>query len=188
MSVSVTSQSKPLPDAEEQAACTTGDALALLDENFNPFYITIHGYLLHRFFDRELAEELTAETFYRAARATRRLPEDPTQLRMWLLRVASNLANSHYRNTRLHQLILRQVADHKASVDAALKTGQDSDMGMRCREALKNLPSKYQDVVVLRYFSELSFSDMATILKCRETAVRARLSRAVKMLRERLGE
>ena len=44
----------------------------LLDTRFSAFYAMVHRYLLHRLFDRELAEELTAATFYKAIGAAGR--------------------------------------------------------------------------------------------------------------------
>jgi RNA polymerase sigma-70 factor (ECF subfamily) len=163
---------------------------SLLATEFDHFYSVVHRYLVHRFFDAELAEELTAQTFYKAATAIRRVGTDRRRLQAWLLRVATNIANTHYRRRRLRQLL-----DHRLSrlrpTEAKPESAADSDHGTRLervRAALLALRPKHQAVVVLRYYTQLTHQEIADVLGCRPDAARARLSRALKELRERLGD
>jgi RNA polymerase sigma-70 factor (ECF subfamily) len=170
------------------AAAGHGNALAALAEEFGHLYAVVHRYLLHRFFDAELAEELTAETFYKAATHISRMNGDVHVLRVWLLRTAVNVANTHYRRRRLRRLILNHLSIHKPTVTEP-ESPADSTNGQRLarvRAALLALRPKYQTVVVLRYFTQMSFADIAAVVGCREAAVRARLSRAIREMRERL--
>ncbi len=176
-------------DADRGVAQSCGEPLALLAADFSRLYAVVHRYLLHRLFDVELAEELTAETFYKAVTASRRFPGDPRHMKLWLLRTATNLANTHYRKKRLHQLLLRRLAKANPSptglaVGARTTKCRDS---ARVRAALMALRSKYQSVVILRYYSQLSTKEISEVLGCHQDAVRARLSRAIKGMRERLG-
>ncbi|MBN2561414.1 MAG: RNA polymerase sigma factor [Phycisphaerae bacterium] len=168
---------------------SSGDkALEMLASDFEELHALVYRYLLHRFFDRELAEELTAQTFYKAAVCTSRLKDDIRQVRVWLLRAATNLANTHYRRNRLRQFVLRQLAgvSAKATESPTASDSTDARRAARVRGALLALRPKYQTVVVLRYYAQMSFADIADVLACREDAVRARLSRAIKEMRQRL--
>jgi len=149
----------------------------------------VYRYLLHRLFDAELAEELAAQTFCKAAVAIHRLPGDAKGVRLWLLRTATNLANSHYRRARLRRVLLggfghtaRTVSQHEPVSDSI-----DEDRPARVRAAVQALRPKYQAVVVLRFFADMAFGDIASVVGCRPDAVRARLSRAIKEMRERLS-
>ncbi|HVP12083.1 MAG TPA: RNA polymerase sigma factor [Phycisphaerae bacterium] len=163
-------------------------ALALLDAEFDNYYASVYRYLLHRSFDRELAEELAAETFYKAATSVRSLRADRRELHMWLLRVATNIANAHLRKLRWRRLLFGRWA---ASI-AAKTIGRPGAQSVvdQCRErvraAMQALPPADQAVIALRYYTQLSYEDTAAILGCRTDAVRARLSRALKRLRQRL--
>jgi RNA polymerase sigma-70 factor (ECF subfamily) len=177
-------------DGDEGAAASRGEPLALLAVDFGRLYAVVHRYLLHRLFDVELAEELTAETFYKAVTASNRFPGDPGHMKLWLLRTATNLANTHYRKKRLHQLLLRRLATARASttgLGVGARTTKCRDSA-RVRAALMALRPKYQSVVILRYYSQLSTKEIAEVLGCHQDAVRARLSRAIKGIRERLGD
>ena len=54
--------------------------------------------------------------------------------------------------------------------------------------ALSRLSPRHHQVVVLRYFAELSVSEVAAALGVREGTVKSRLSRALRRLREELTE
>jgi RNA polymerase sigma factor (sigma-70 family) len=176
-------------DGDENAPQSCGEPLALLASDFGRLYAVVHRYLVHRLFDAELAEELTAATFFKAATASRQIPKDPRHMQWWLLRTATNLANTHHRKNRRQRLLLRRFPYTRPMateprVDADTGQGQDP---ARVRAALMTLRPKYQAVVVMRYYSQLSIQEIAEVLRCRRDAVRTRLSRAMKDLRQRLG-
>ena len=181
---------KPVPvDGDEEATQPTGGPLALLASDFDRLYAVVHRYLAHRLFDRELAEELTAETFCKAVTVSGQFPSDPRHMQRWLLRTATNLANTHFRRKRLHQLLLRRFAKARpvaTEPDAHAGKGKAQDPA-RVRTALMALRPKYQAVVVMRYYNQLSIREISEVLGCRQDAVRTRLSRAMKSLRQRLG-
>ena len=164
-------------------------ALSMLAPEFERLHAVVFRYLMHCFFDPELAEELTARTFYLAARAVRRLPMDDDQLRFWLLRTATNVANTHLRRTRVRQFVLRQLGRLRpmaTKTESAFET-EDDHRVVVIRGAVQALRPKLQAVVVMRYYSHMSFAEIASVLHCRENAVRTRLSRAVKEMRLRLN-
>jgi len=164
------------------------NALAAFSGEFDRLYVAVYRYLLHRLFDAELAEELTAQTFYQAARFIPRMNGDVGALRIWLLRVATNVANTHYRRRRLRNLVLHRLSVQKPTA-TGLESPADSTTGQRLarvRAVLLALRPKYQTVVVLRYYAQMSFADIAAVVGCREAAVRARLSRAIREMRQRL--
>ena len=164
-------------------------ALSMLAAQFERLHVVVYRYLMHRFFDAELAEELTARTFYHAARFVHRLPMDDEQLRFWLLRTATNVANTHLRRTRVRQFVLRQLGWQRSiatKTESAPETEDDQRLVI-IRGAVQALRPKYQAVVVLRYYVHMSFAEIAGVLHCRENAVRTRLSRAIKEMQQRLN-
>jgi RNA polymerase sigma-70 factor (ECF subfamily) len=172
-------------DASPKAAAMT----ALLDAEFDAYYATVYRYLLHRVFDADLAEELTAETFYRLAGSIRRVRPGRRELQMWLLRIATNLANSHQRRQRWQRLLLTRWLKGRAAtmtVPVPHVAGDGEARTAQVRSVVAALPPREQSVVVLRYYAQLEYEDIAGILGCRPDAVRKRLSRAIKRLRERL--
>ena len=174
-------------EATARALRTLSGSLNLLVSDFDRFYTILHRYLLHRLFDAELAEELTAQTFYKAAAAARRLPESAAHMQAWLLRAATNLANTHYRRKRLRQLLLGRLAEGRPAATRGSEADPNASVDQQpahVRAALLALPPKYQAVIVLRFYTHLSVREISEALGCRQDAVRTRLSRAMKKLRE----
>ncbi len=161
----------------------------VLAERFGSLYVAVYGYLLHRLFDAELAEELTAETFYRAARGVGRFEGNEKQLRVWLLRTATNLANSHYRRERLWRFVFRRLQTSRPLIETA-EPGLEDEQVVRLRQvraAVAALAPRHQSVIVLRYFMDMPFEQIAAVLGCRQDTARVRLGRALKVLRRQLG-
>ena len=174
---------------DDQVPQSAAKPMALLAADFGGYYAVVHRYLVHRLFDAELAEELTAQAFFKAVTAARRFPEEPRRIRQWLLRTATNLANTHHRRKRRQQILLRRFPYTRPTVsEPGADTGTSkTHESARVRAALLALRPKYQAVVVLRYYSQLSVPEISEVLGCRQDAVRTRLSRAMKTMRDRLG-
>jgi len=58
----------------------------------------------------------------------------------------------------------------------------------RVRDALKSLPEKEREVLVLRYLEDLSTADAAAVMGVSESAIKMRLVRALQRLRDVLDE
>ena len=162
----------------------------LLAAEFERLYTRVYRYLLHRTFNPEMADELCAQTFHRAAASTNKMPRETVRMEAWLLRVATNVANTQYRKQRIRRLLLGRFADSKRSADRPdmEATSVEEQRKARIRAIVAGLAPKYQAVVVMRFYSHMSHAEIATVLNCTEVAVRKRLSRAVRRLRERFTD
>jgi RNA polymerase sigma-70 factor (sigma-E family) len=127
--------------------------------------------------DRHQAEELTAEAFARAWAAWRRVRDHPAPA-AWVVRTALNTHISWWRRRR------REVAwdagavgEHTADDDATL-------VGSVLVAALRRLPIRQREVVVLRVFLDLDTRATAASLGIAEGTVKSHLSRATAALRE----
>jgi RNA polymerase sigma-70 factor (sigma-E family) len=95
----------------------------------------------------------------------------------WVLRVAANLCIDRLRRKPPG---LTEVMATDAN-DATL-------LRMALVEALRALPRRQRQVIVLRYFSDLSETEVAAALKVRVGTVKTHHHRALRALQERLGE
>jgi RNA polymerase sigma-70 factor (ECF subfamily) len=78
------------------------------------------------------------------------------------------------------------VADESA--EAAQDALDPDDCRRTVARALEALPEKYRQVVALRCFENLSYTEMAQVLKSRKRTVRWRLYRARQLLRKWMDE
>lgn len=128
--------------------------------------------------DLGAAEELAQETLARAWKNWRKVStyENPSA---WAHRVAINLANSHFR---------RRLAERRANETAGSpekpSPSSDTSDAVALREAISALPRRMRSCLMLRYYLDLPFPQIATILQIPETTARSLVHRALKRLRQ----
>lgn len=128
--------------------------------------------------DRVLAEDLVAEAFARAWASWRKVRRHPAP-QAWVVRTAYNLHVSWWRRRR------REVRLDGHDAEAATD-GADTGVDATVIAALRRLPARQRDVVVLRVFLDLDTQATARLLGIATGTVTAHLSRAVAALRAQL--
>jgi RNA polymerase sigma-70 factor (ECF subfamily) len=122
------------------------------------------------------AEEVAAEAMARALRSWDRV-QGLSYRRAWVVRVASNLAVDRARRRPLSLVPADHVPDLADAVVLRLALGA----------ALRALPRRQREVVVLRYLDDCSEADVARSLGISHNSVKKHTARAVHALRTRLG-
>jgi RNA polymerase sigma factor (sigma-70 family) len=130
------------------------------------------------------AEDVTQETFVRAY--TQLATYKPAhKFSTWLLSIASHLAIDQLRRRRFLALPLEDVPFLEWIVDVGTGPEQSALEGEQQDEIqvyLRRLPSKYRAVIVLRYWYDFSYEEIARTLKLTPALVKARLHRARELL------
>jgi RNA polymerase sigma-70 factor (ECF subfamily) len=130
------------------------------------------------------AEDVTQETFVRAY--TQLATYKPAhKFSTWLLSIASHLAIDQLRRRRFLALPLEDVPFLEWIVDVGTGPEQIALEGEQQDEIqvyLRRLPSKYRAVIVLRYWYDFSYEEIARTLKLTPALVKARLHRARELL------
>jgi RNA polymerase sigma-70 factor (ECF subfamily) len=140
------------------------------------------GYLFHLLGDRDLALDLTQDTFVRAYTALGRT-QPGLALRPWLFRIATNLAYDVLRRRRRIAFVPLSAAENRACEDAA--PVEDQEM---VRLALSRLRPEEQVVLVLCGIEDHSYAEAAATLGATPDAVRKRVARAKDRFRTAYAE
>ena len=138
------------------------------------------------------AEDIAQEAFLRAFRSLHQLAE-PVAFLGWLLQIARNLATDHLRGRKpsISLDALGEGAERLPRMTGATDFVEDVEVREEAEQvykALKELPEKYREVVVLRYLQDLDGRTMARLLGEPEGTVRNRLFRALEKLRQALQQ
>jgi RNA polymerase sigma-70 factor (ECF subfamily) len=136
---------------------------------------------------RAEAEDVVQDVFVRVLEH-RRLLTAVRDMRVWLVRVAWNLAIDRRRRIRPEQFdegFAESLVARNLPADEALNEAQRLRSVLR---ELERLPKAERDVLLLSVVEELGTAEMAEVLGRSESAVRALLFRARTRLRERLEE
>jgi RNA polymerase sigma-70 factor, ECF subfamily len=140
--------------------------------------------------ERGEAEDAAQETFLRAYANLNRYDAD-RPFRTWLLSIASNHCIDRLRKRRLTWLSL----DEPLPAHPALNSGEEepedavisNERGVLIQEMLDSLPPDYRAAVVLRYWYDLSYTEIAETLNTTESAVKSRLFRARQALADKMN-
>ena len=134
--------------------------------------------------DRGHAEDLLQTALLRTARHWARAREAPVA---YVRRVLANLSHDHRRSRRRRPPEAPLPAD--PDVLAVVDPGVDRIPDRRdVVTALAALPTRQRQVVVLRFFSDLSVEQTAELLGCSTGTVKSYTSRALSRLRDLLAE
>lgn len=136
------------------------------------------------------AEDASQEVFLRAYRGIRRYdPQRP--FGTWLLAIASHYCIDRMRRRRLATVSAENLPPSQSMADPA-DGPEESLAKSETREQLsgltRSLAPQERAVIVLRYWYDLSYEEIAGTLSMTESAVKSRLHRARKALAQRLME
>ncbi len=136
--------------------------------------------------DHDAAEDVTQETFLRLWR-TRSTYQRQGRLTHYLLRIATNLCRDRQRADAVYPTLdltdAVEIASGTPEPDCVLAATTLADA---VHQALCGLPEAQRTVFVLSHYEQLSYRDIATLLKCPIGTVASRKSMAVETLRRRL--
>lgn len=178
---SVEGYSLALPSTEE--AASEVDFAGLVETYSALLFRVAHSVLR----SRSEAEDVVQDVFVRVLEHRRSLPE-VRDLRVWLVRIAWNLALDRRRRIRPDQMdatFAETLVATSTPADKALNEAQQMSNVLR---ELERLPKAECHVLLLSAVEELDTAEMAAVLKRSESAVRALLFRARTRLRERLSK
>lgn len=161
-------------------------------EIYLEYFDRVFAFLYKLCRNADLAEELTQETFFQALRSFHRYNGSCT-LFTWLAAIGKNCYFKHLRKARSvilpdePSLLLDLAAepdDSGSPEDALLRREREQ----KVRQALKLLPDRSRDVVLLRIYGDLPFKEIAGLLEISESSAKVIFFRAKATLRELLEE
>ena len=119
--------------------------------------------------DHQLAEDAAQESFARALVRVRSL-KDRAKFAPWLAAICRNVAKD------MVAAKVRQISTEDLSQVAQQKN--DDESSRLIRRAIERLPAPARELIVLRYYNNLSYEQIVSVLGISIAAINGRLSRA----------
>ncbi len=141
------------------------------------------AFLLSR--DRQLAEDISQETFWQAHRKREQL-RDPGCAKAWLLQIALNLCRQEMRKMAKRRTVVRPISEEEWHTPNDISCQRMNSKALY--SIIQELPYKYREVIVLYYYHSLSIEEIAVQLNERKGTVKSKLSRGRKLLEAKLVE
>lgn len=155
---------------------------SLLRQLYEKYYNEIYLYLFSLSRNKEVAQDLTQETFLKAILS---LSDDHINMRAWLYMVARNLyynyskkANKHMAIDELEEIISDDISSY------VLDTLISDEKKKLLYQALQHLDETKREILVMQYFGELSVKAIAALLKVTPENIRVLAYRAKKELKK----
>lgn len=157
------------------------------------FELVVHKYreklfqhALYLLKDAQEAIDATQETLIRAYQEPAFFEAD-FKIRSWLFRVITNLSYNITRDKRrrggLLELLTRPAPrESEQALDEMLRKEEEGSLS----RALERVPEKYRSILLLKYYNDLSYLEIADVLGCKLGTVMSRLSRAREKLQSAL--
>jgi RNA polymerase sigma-70 factor (ECF subfamily) len=138
---------------------------------------------------RDMAEafDVTQEVFIKAMREPRFFDED-FKIKAWLFRVTSNLCFNIVRDRRRRSVILEGMPAMREPDNDQFDALFNDERQKNVMVAMERLSEDHKEILTLRYYSDLSYVEIAEVLNVKLGTVMSRLSRAKSRLVEVLDE
>ncbi|OLR90747.1 sigma-70 family RNA polymerase sigma factor [Actinokineospora bangkokensis] len=167
-------------------AAQAGDTVAF-GRLYDRYVDVVYRYVLFRVGDRELAEDVTSETFLRALRRITSVTYQGRDVGAWFVTIARNLVLDHVKSSRYRLEVstpeFRDSERDEAGPEQQVMSRVTRDALLSC---VDQLGEDQRECIVLRFLQGLSVAETAAIMKRNEGAVKALQHRAVRRLAQLL--
>ncbi|GAA4145814.1 hypothetical protein GCM10022251_06810 [Phytohabitans flavus] len=168
----------------ERAQAGEAEAFGLI---YDRYVDTVFRFVYFRVGNRQLAEDLTSDTFLRALKRIGSFTWQGRDLGAWLVTIARNLVADHFKSGRYRLEVTtgdvldadREDRGPEGSPEAAVV---DHITNVALLSAVKQLNPEQQECIVLRFLQGFSVAETAQAMGKNEGAIKALQYRAVRAL------
>jgi len=165
------------------------------DQIYDLYFEDIFNHILRRVGNVTEAEDLTALTFEKVMQSLGQFRWRGVPLSSWVYRIATNLANSHFRRQKKQMgSMLEEPPSTRLSPEQELFEAENElarhHLFLELNQCIRELKPLDQTLIVMRYLENRSFKEIAAILNKRTGTAITRTHRALgklKVLLEKRG-
>ncbi len=149
---------------------------------FERYHAPIYRYCLRLTGNPATSEDLVQEVFTRVLRYAHTFREG-TNFKAWIFRVSRNACHDQFRRQG-REVELEEPDARPAKLTPVQETLEKSEDLNRLSRALDRLPDDRRELLILSRFEQRKYSEIAQRLDCSVGAVKVRVHRAMRQLRE----
>ncbi|MBQ1817270.1 MAG: sigma-70 family RNA polymerase sigma factor [Clostridia bacterium] len=151
---------------------------------YKEYYPRVFAYLIRTTRDRQVAEELTQETFFRVFKKIDDY-KGACSFYTWVCRIAGNAYIDHLRREKKHRPLTDEELSSLRSPGPE-DTVLSRDTAERIRAAIDALPEPYRSVCRMRLYDEMSFAQISAAHGKTQSWARVTYHRARLMILEEI--
>lgn len=150
---------------------------------FERYHLRIFNFFLRLTGNRTLSEDLTQTVFERLIRY-RESYVGGRSFRSWIYQIARNVRIDEAVKRKQHMVVLKSPELKPESSAPASRQLEVREEEQRLHRAMGHLSDEQREVLVLTRFQQLKYKEVAQLLQTTEGAVKVRVHRAIKELRD----
>ena len=162
------------------------------DELFGRYYREIYSYIYKQCGERELAMDLTQDTFVAAFRGLHGFDDRKAEFRTWLYHIAANKITDYYRSRRHHQRMMEQSLEEKemefADDHDILQSLVERERMRQIMDFVTGYELTWVRIFQKKCFEGLTFTQIAVDLGISENTAKTRYYAIIKRIRKELSE
>lgn len=147
----------------------------MLEKHKGEFYKVAYSYVK----TEENSLDIISESTYNALNALYTLRE-PKHMKTWFYRILINSCKQFLRKNK--RIVYNSDLIKQIPTDTV-----DRDELLDLYESVNQLQLKYREVILLKYFKQMSIDEIADILKLNPNTVKTRLRRGITKLKTKVG-
>lgn len=156
---------------------------------YRKYYRQVYLFLFKLCGDRDLAEDLTQETFYQAYVSIHRFRGD-SDMFTFIAAIGKHIYYKHLRKNRhsKNAVSLSEITDSYGDDEVCSPEYicERAAVSAGVKEIINKVPEKYRDVVIYRIYAGMSFAQIASVLNITENSAKVIFFRAKKLLLKEL--
>lgn len=152
-----------------------------MEEAYDRYFTVVYKYLLSVSRDKDVAEELTQETFFKALQRIGGFRGE-CSIQVWLCQIAKNAYYDYLRKNK--RLVPSEALSEEAAPGSLELDFEKKETAGRLHRILHDLDEPYKEVFSLRTFGELSFKDISSLFGKSESWGKMTYLRAKRKIRE----
>lgn len=150
---------------------------------YEEYFETVNKYLFCLTHNKDISEELTQETFYKAVKKIDTFKGD-CKISVWLCQIAKNLWYNELKKNKKIQNVNEEEKFLIKADEETEKTVIANDNKIQLYKRIQKLDEQTKEVVYLRITGELSFKEIGNILNKTENWARVTFYRGKQKLKE----
>ncbi len=151
-------------------------------------YNSVFSYICRRIGDYHRAYDLTQEVFVKMLAALRKAKIKEGKFSNWLLKIAVNTCRDYFRSSCYKQLEkTSELMEGSAASPGVISLLERKEEVKALKEALDSLPGEQREAIILRYYHDRKFQEIAEITGSNESTAKSRVRQGLCKLAILLG-
>ena len=155
------------------------------DDIYDEYYNKIYKYTNYRVNNHSDVEDLVSQIFLKIHEKLHTFKPDIGNLSTWIFTIASNTIKDYYKRNQIRQFLSLDSLKSEPKYDYSMEDSLEKEEEyLLLRKTIKSLPKRGQQLIALKYGAELTYDEIAKIMKITPNYVGVLLHRYLNDIRE----